>query len=325
MAKKDFYQVLGVSRDATEAQIKSAYRKLARKLHPDVNKAADATAKFREATEAYEVLSDQAKRKQYDQFGHAGPGPFGGQGGRPGPGGGYQQRSWGPGGAQGGINFEDLFGGGQGFAGMGLDEILETLGGRAAGGRQARGRGRPAHRGQDVESHLDMDFMQAAKGVTTTLRLQDESGQIQTINVHIPPGVKEGSRVRVQGKGGPGPGGQGDLFIITHIRPHPFFRREDNDIYVEVPISITESVLGGKVDVPTLEGTMTLTVPPGSSSGRKLRLKGKGISMPSGQSGDQYVVLKVVAPQSVSERAAELLKEFGKIEPYDPRKDVPWR
>ena len=211
MAKRDYYDVLGVRRDATADQVKAAYRKLARKVHPDVNKAADAPAKFREATEAYEVLSDAQKRKTYDQFGHA---AFEAQSG-PGPGG-ARTYTWT--GTGGGFDFADFFGGGRGgFMGMSLDEILEALG----GGRPGRARRREsAQRGGDVEYHLTLDFLDAVRGTTTALRLQreDQPGRSETLHVKIPPGVKDGSRVRIRGKGGIGPGGSGDLYIVTHIR-----------------------------------------------------------------------------------------------------------
>ncbi len=320
MDKRDYYDVLGVAKNASADHIRSAYRKLARKYHPDVNKAGDAASKFKEATEAYEVLSDSEKRAKYDQFGHAGPGmPFG-AGQAPG---GARTYTWtgrpGEGfGGPGGVNFEEIFGGGQGFAGMSLDEILESLGGAARRGRRGRGRPQP----QDVEYEVTLDFMQAVQGATLSLRVQGANGQEETINVKIPAGVDEGSKVRVRGKGAAG----GDLYLVTHIRTHPYFRREGGDIYVDLPIGITEAALGAKVDVPTLEGMTTLTVPPGSSSGRKLRLREKGIATAgSAARGDQYVVLKVVVPPSVSPKAGELLKEFDRAQPFDPRANVPWK
>lgn len=325
MAKRDYYDVLGVARNATNDQIKSAYRKLARKWHPDVNKASDAATRFKEASEAYEALSDPQKRKLYDQFGHAGmasgfgagPGP---SAGGPGRGQAYQ---WGTGPRQGGINFEDIFGGGQGFAGMSLDDIMEALGGgrRAGAGRRGRAPGPMQPTSQDIEHHVNLDFLQAIHGTTISLRMQLESGE-ETISVRIPPGVHEGARVRVRGKGV----GGGDLFIITHVGPHPYFRREGDDIYVDVPIGITEAVLGGKIDVPTLEGISTVTVPPGSGSGRNLRLREKGVHRPGGKGrGDEYVVLKIAVPSEVPAKAAELLRQFDQLVQFDPRASVPWK
>ncbi|MBS3735074.1 MAG: DnaJ domain-containing protein [Phycisphaerae bacterium] len=318
MAKRDYYDILGVQRDATQDKIKSAYRALARKYHPDVNKASDATEKFREATEAYEVLSDPDKRKAYDQFGHAGVSGGAPRAGAPGGG-----RTWGysPGGR--GVRFEDVFGGGESaFMGMGLDEILEQLGGM---GRRRRSGGRAAtRRGADLQYDLTLDFMAAVRGTTTSVRLR-HNGQSQTVSVKIPPGVREGSKIRLRGKGRSGPGGSGDLYIVTHIRPHPYFRRDANDIIVEVPISITEAALGAKVDVPTIDGMTQVTVPPGSASSRKLRLRGRGVApVGGGKRGDQYVVLKIVPPETVSDEGRALLEQFDDVETFEPRANVPW-
>ncbi len=333
MAKRDYYEILGLSREAKEADIKSAYRKAARKYHPDVNKASDAAERFAEATEAYEVLSDPEKRKLYDQYGHAGvtgQGPGGPRGGR---------TQWGPPPGEGfGVDFEDLFGGGgarggEGFVGMSLDDILNALRGGApgAGARAGRSARRPAPApAADLEHHLTLDFLQAVQGTTTVLQLQvpDESGapRTETIHVKIPPGVKEGSKIRVPGKGGLGRRGRGDLYITCHVNPHPYFRREGNDLSVTVPISLSEAALGAKVDVPTIDGVMTVTIPPGMSGGRKLRLRGKGVASVKGSArGDQYVEIRIAVPPTLSDRGRELLEELRRTDPYDPRKDVPWR
>jgi len=323
--KRDFYDVLGVKKGATAAQIKSAYRKLARKYHPDVNKASDATEKFQEATEAYGVLSDDKKRQTYDQFGMAaftqgaagGP-PPGWGGGRGGPGMGGQRVN---------INFADIFGGaggggGGGFAGMGLDEILEALGGGAPR-RSARGRRPgPAPKGQDVEYRVMLDFLQGIRGTELSLKVDS-----QNISVKIPAGVKDGQKIRLRGKGHPGHGGNGDLLIECKIRKHLYFHREGHNITVEVPISITEAALGAKVDVPTIDGITTVTVPAGVASGRRLRLKEKGV-LPAGKDktrGDQYVTLKIVPPEKLSKEGRELLEKFDKKNHYDPRADAPWK
>jgi curved DNA-binding protein len=330
--QRDYYDILGVKRNASAADIKSAYRKLARKYHPDVNKAADAGAKFREATKAYEVLSDPEKRKTYDQFG---PDAFerGGPGARPGgPGG--PGAAGGPGGVR--VDFRDIGdifgggGGGHGFMGMSLDEIMEALGGRArrsgrraGGGRSTRG---PAPKGQDLEHTLQLDFMQALYGTQASLQITGGDGS-QTITVKIPPGVKDGQRIRVRGKGGEGPGGAGDLYIVCQIRPHPYYRREGNDLYVDVPISVTEATLGGKIDVPTIDGMTTVTIPPGTPSGRKLRLREKGVQ-PADKSksrGDQYVVVKIVPPTELSDKASELMQQFADVTDNDPRAEAPWK
>ncbi|HUS47621.1 MAG TPA: DnaJ C-terminal domain-containing protein [Phycisphaerae bacterium] len=316
MGNRDYYDVLGVSRNAGEAEIKSAYRRMARKYHPDVNKASDASDRFKEATEAYEVLIDPQKRKMYDQFGHARAGAAAGPGAR--------TYTWTSTGAAPDFNFEDIFGGfTSGFVGMGLDEILERLGGGPS--RRSARRG-PAPKGADLEYNLTLDFMAALRGTTAAIRLQSPDGESETINVKIPPGVHDGSKVRVRGKGNQGPGGRGDLYIITAVRPHPYFRREGGDIYVDVPVSITEAALGAKVDVPTTDGMMTIKVPPGSAGSRKLRLRGKGAPSADGKTrGDQYVVLRIVPPEKISPRGADLLKQFDESEKFDPRANVPWK
>jgi DnaJ-class molecular chaperone len=326
MAKRDFYDILGVSRDASASQIKSAYRKLARKYHPDVNKAEDSSEKFTEATEAYEVLSDSKKRKLYDQFGHAGlggapgAGPAGGRvythagGRRPGTGAGGR-----------GFNVGDFFEGSSGFMGMSLDELLQSLGGGRTT-RKARGR-RENTKGADLEYPITLDFLQAAKGVATTIRIRREGGGAdgtEVIEVKIPPGVREGQKVRIRGKGQVAPRGPaGDLYIIVHIAPHAYFRRDGSDVFVDVPVSITEAALGAKVDVPTIDGMTTVTIPPGTSGSQKLRLKGKGIAAGNGR-GDQYVVLKIAVPKKPSPAAKELLEKLAKLDDADPRKDAPW-
>ncbi len=319
MAKRDFYDILGLSRSATDAQVKSAYRKLARKYHPDVNKAADAEDKFKEATEAYEVLSDPKKRQMYDQFGHAGPNVGYGPAGRGGP----RVYTHAGGRGVGGFDFADFFGGGggSGFAGMGLDDILQALGG--AGPRRSRRAPTPP-KGADTQYEIKLDFLQAVSGSSVSLKVhrKDPSGKsrTETINVKIPAGVKEGAKIRVRGKGAEGPGGFGDLYIITHINPHPYFRKEGDDIYVEVPVSIVEATLGAKVDVPTLDGMTSVKIPAGTNSSRKLRLKGKGVKQ-----GDQYVIIKIVPPEKVSQESQKLLRQFESQEKFDPRADVSWK
>lgn len=324
---RDYYEILGVSKSAKDDEIKKAYRKLARKYHPDVNKAEDASRKFREATEAYDVLSDPEKRKIYDQFGHAGlkgGGPDGaGAGGfRPGRGGGTYTWT-----GQGGGGFEDMFsgpggGGASGFMNMHLDEILEQLG--MGGGRRARS-ARP-RKGQDFESEVTLDFIDAARGKTISMTFQrPDTGKAETLKVRIPAGVEDGSKVRLKGKGAAGPAGAGDLYIRVRVNKHPYFKRSGKDISIEVPISITEAALGAKVDVPTLEGMTTVKIPAGTPSSRQLRLRGKGIAPAQGDPGDLLVSLKIQPPESLSEAGRKLLEEFAETEPSDPRKNVGWK
>lgn len=326
MAKRDYYDVLGVGRTASADEIKTAYRKLVRKYHPDANKAADAADRFKEATEAYDVLSDAEKRKKYDQFGHAGPQAFGG--GRGGPGG----RGGAYGGAGGeGVTFDfgDIFGGGSGFGGMSMEEILEALGGRMGGPRRGRGGTKaPPRRGADSETHLTLEFMDAVRGSTVRLRMSregEEGGAGEALDVRIPPGVKEGSRIRVRGKGGQGGGGAGDLYIVVHVNPHPYFRREGDDIHVTVPIGITEAAMGARVEVPTIDGTMVMTIPPATKSSQRLRLRGKGAPRSGGERGDQHVFLEIVPPPELTDKQKALLEQFDRERPFDPRAEAPWK
>ncbi|HET6427963.1 MAG TPA: DnaJ C-terminal domain-containing protein [Phycisphaerae bacterium] len=314
MPQRDYYDILGVDRGASAEQIKAGYRKVARKVHPDVCKDPDAAEKFKEATAAYEVLSDPQKRKQYDRFGHAGPGVAGAGPGR------QRVYTWGPG-AQGpfagGMGFEDAFSSSP-FSGMSLKDILEALAGR---GRRAGKRRRAAPMAQDVEYPITLDFLQAARGCTTRLQLRQDDVAGPQIDVRIPAGVREGSKIRLRGKG---PGG-GDLYIVTHIRAHPYFRRDGNDVYVDLPVSVGEAARGATVSVPTIDGPTNLKVPPGSSSGMKLRLRDRGIPDPKTHlRGHQYAVIKIVLPSTISEEGGKLLEEFDRTDPVDPRKKAPW-
>jgi DnaJ-class molecular chaperone len=316
MAKRDYYDVLGVSRGASDADIKRAYRKLARKYHPDVNKSPGSIDKFKEATEAYEVLSDKKKRGMYDEFGHAG-GPRMSAG--PGPGA--------------GVNFQDFFsgaapggggGGDGGFTGMGLDDILQMLRGKRSNSRKRHPRQKV---NLNIEQRVTLEFMQAALGTTVPILLRRGGGpdaRSETIEVKIPPGVHNGAKIRVRGKGAEQRGGeQGDLYIIISVKAHPFFMVKGKDITVEVPISITEAALGAKIDVPGIDGMTTVTIPPGTTSGQRLRLRNKGIGSPS-KRGDQFVLIKIVVDKKISAKGRELLEEFQLCEQSDPRKDVPW-
>jgi DnaJ-class molecular chaperone len=300
---RDYYEVLGVPHSASEADIKKAYRKLARQYHPDRNPGdKGAATKFKELQDAYDILSDPAKRQQYDQFGFVGPQP-GGM----------------PGGGFGGAGFdassiEEMlrrsgFGGfGRGGAaegGIDLGEILGGFGGRRG---SARGRRPPAA----VESELTIPFQTAALGGKVGLQIDGHE-----IEVKVPAGVENGKKLRLAGQG---PNGA-DLIVQLRIAPHPYFRREGNDVILDVPLTLSEAVLGTKVDVPTLDGTrLTVKVPPGTSSHARLRLRGKGIA-----GGDQYIEIKVVVPAPANDRSRELIEEFARETPQrDPRLDLPW-
>ena len=328
MATKDFYKTLGVSEKASAEELKKAYRKLAKKYHPDVTGGDKAKeAKFKEISEAYETLGDEKKRAQYDEMRSN---PF--AGGMPGgarPGGGF-----GGGGAQ-GFDVNDLFSqfGGRGAGGRvytytpgggpnesggpdlgGLGDIFEMFRGQQAGGG-ARARQQP-RRGQDVVAKLEIDLPDAALGAEKTVTVDGKQ-----LKIKIPAGVTSGKTIRLAGQGEPAPGKgaqAGDLLIELSERAHPRFRRRaDNpaDIEVDVPVPVDVAVLGGKAQVQTLEGTMVnLSIPPGSSSGRKLRLKEKGAMQSGGKPrGDLYAVVSVQVPSEIPPRARELMEEFAKL------------
>ena len=336
MAKRDYYEVLGTSRGASEEEIRSAYRRLARKYHPDLNPGnKQAEAHFKEINEAYEVISDPEKRKAYDQFGPdfahfragagaagAGPGPGAGPGGFrytwPGEGSPFDDASF------------EAFGGAGGGEGASIfEELFSRMGGRA--GRGARGAGRAGMRGQDAEAPITLSFEQAVNGVLTTLTVQrpagDGSMRPERLEVRIPPGVRDGQRLRLRGKGSPGVGGGplGDLYLVIQVEPHPYFRREGQDIYIDVPISISEAALGTTVEVPTIHGRTAVRIPPGTASGTKLRLRGQGVSDAQGIGrGDQYCVIKIVPPRKLSDEQRKVFEQLRAAEAENPRADVPW-
>jgi DnaJ-class molecular chaperone len=292
---RDYYEVLGVARDASESEIKKAYRKLARQHHPDRNPGdAQAEKRFKEIQEAYDVLSDKTRRAQYDRFGFAGPhagagqGPFGAGG---------QGFEW----QGGGINLEDIlrqFGGGMGSGGGG-GEAPDFFG-------RTRRRNRRAAPLKEAEADLAIPFLKAALGGSVSVQVDGRE-----LTVKVPAGVEDGKKLRL---GGQAPGG-GDLIVKLHIEPHPYFRREGNHVVIEVPISVSEALLGARVDVPTLDGTfLTVKVPAGTSSGARLRLRGKGIA-----GGDQLVEIKIAAFAASDDRSRELVEELARLNPQSPR------
>jgi DnaJ-class molecular chaperone len=326
-AKRDMYEVLGVSRHATADEIRAAHRRLARKLHPDINKGPDAAAKFAELQDAYEVLSDPEKRKTYDQFGHAGLGgpPPGAEGG-----------PWGgPGGQRPGTYTWTNVGGRGGPSRGNVDpsdigEIFEEMfGGRAGGpfGGGFGGRSRPkarATKGRDVERTIEVGFLDAVRGVTTSVRIARASGT-QTLEVRIPPGTLDGAKLRVRGEGMEAESGgpRGDLILEVRVGSHPVFRHEGGDLVVDLPLTIAEAALGARIRVPTLTGSLELTVPPGTSTGQRLRLRGQGISADHGGSGDLMAVARIVAPKDLSSADREALKAMAP-RLGDPRTGPGW-
>lgn len=350
VSKRDYYEVLGVGKDATKDEIKKAYRKLARKYHPDVNKESDAADKFKEVKEAYEVLSNDQKRAQYDQFGHAGP------------------QSQGFGG----------FGGAQDFGGFG--DIFDMFFG---GGGRRRDPNAP-QQGADLQYTMELTFEEAIFGKEADIKIPKEetcdtcsgsgakpgtkiktcshcngTGQLnmeqntpfgkvinrrvcnycsgtgkiipekcktcggtgrvkkrRTIHISIPAGIDEGQQIRVSGKGEAGINGgpPGDLFVVVKIRPHEFFRRDGDHIFCELPLTFTQAALGDEVEVPTVHGKVKLKIPAGTQSGKTFRLKGKGAPNVRGYGhGDQHVKVKVITPTKLTERQKELLREFNEI------------
>jgi molecular chaperone DnaJ len=372
-AKTDYYQLLGVSRNASLKEIRQAYRRLARKYHPDLNPGdKSAEEKFKQIQEAYEVLSDPKKRQMYDRYGfyaenlEAAPPPGAGTGGFQFNFGGFDFSY--PGDFN-EASFRDLFA--QFFRGA-----------RAAGFEPER-----AERGEDLEVPLEIDFWDAVRGAVkkvTVSRLVScaacrgtgsagpeqtctrcgGSGQVQpsvgvlrfrmtcpgcggtgrlrtlcrtcggdgrvaqaeTLDVRIPPGVDTGSRIRVPGYGNDGRfgGPAGDLYLRLTVRPHPFFERRGLDLYTVVPITLTEAALGAKIEVPTIDGRALLRIPPGTSSGQKFRLRGKGVPSPRdpGHRGDQFVEVQIVVPRPVDERVRNLLRELDRLAPENPRRDL---
>ena len=324
MDYKDYYQVLGIAKNASEKEIKQAFRKLARKHHPDVNPGdRGAEQKFKEINEAHEVLSDPEKRRKYDQLGAnwkqyeqyaRGPSPSGF--------GGFRVDFGGPGGGGGG--FSDFF---KTFFGGGID--LDDLFGQPSGGgfrsgrreRSARGFGAAPEAARDVSAVVEVSLEEAHQGTTRRLSVEGSPGA-ESFEVRIPAGVKEGSKVRVSGKGEKSLGGNaGDLYLEVKVKPHPLYRREGDDLYVDVPVTFAEATLGAEIEVPTLSGRARIRVPAGSQTGRLMRLKGKGMPRLKGAEppGDLFAKLVVVVPKELQPRELELVKELQTLRSDNPR------
>ena len=376
-AKTDYYELLGVSRKANAKDIRAAFRKLARKYHPDLNpgdKAAE--EKFKQLQEAYDVLSDTKKRQMYDQYGFYSENvPTGDYG--PGAGGGSN------------VNFDFGgfdFGGGSGAQGASGSSFRDLFSQFFSGRGRAGDFDEEAEPGGALEYQLEIDFWDAVRGGVKKLQItrldtcetchgtgavgtpqicpvcngtgtiQQAAGKMkfnvpctrcggtgklrtpcktcggegrvrrtETIDVRIPAGVASGGRVRVPGKGNAGTMGSppGDLYLLVEVKPHPYFERRGNDLYTKVPVTVSEATLGAKVEVPTIDGRSLVRIPPGTNSGRTLRLREKGVpSARNGARGDQYVEIQVVVPQPTDERVRNIMKELEAVAPEDPRKDL---
>ncbi len=340
---KDYYRILGVDRSADEKTIKSAYRRLARKHHPDVARDPSSVERFKEINEAYEVLSDPEKRRRYDSLGadwqryaQQGPGPGGGVGVEYGDLGDFSDF------------FRTIFGdlgvrmGGRasrragGFGDLGLEDLL---------GEGFRGRARPPRRGEDVQASVEITLEEAFHGTRKTFTLElDEpcptcagAGHVggrpcatcrgqgwqrgrRQIDVKIPAGVRTGQRVRVAGEGGGPPGRRGDLYLTVTVTPHPLFERKGDDVHLELPVTAPEAALGATVDVPTLRGRVSMKVPPGTSSGRTFRLPGYGMPrVRDGGSGDQLVRIKIVMPADLAPAERDLYRKLAELRRDNPR------
>jgi curved DNA-binding protein len=309
MEFKDYYKTMGVARDATQDEIKRAYRKLARKYHPDVSKEADAEVRFKELGEAYEVLKDAEKRAAYDQLG---ANYKGGQEFRPPP-------DWNAG-------FEFSGGGFDGGDGSDYSDFFASLFGRSfhAGGS---GRAQPHAKGEDHHAKVLIDLEDTFQGAIRTITLRvpgvDAQGHVVTtdriLNVTIPKGIREGQHIRLSGQGSPGAGEgkAGDLYLQIEFRTHPLYRFDGRDLYLDLPVAPWEAALGAMVKVPTLGGIVELKIPEGSVSGRKMRLKGRGI--PGNPPGDCYVILTIALPPADTESAKALYRKMEQELNFNPR------
>lgn len=312
MQYKDYYRIMGVGRDATQDEIKRAYRKLARKYHPDVSKESDAETRFKEVGEAYEVLKDPEKRAAYDQLGADWKA---GQEFRPPP-------DWDTG-------FEFSGGGFTAGDSSAFSDFFESLfGGRGMGGfQQRRGSAGFGARGEDHHAKILIDLEDALEGASRAITLTspgvDSEGHVRTrqrtLNVRIPKGVRPGQHIRLSGQGSSGVGGgsAGDLYLEVEFRPHPLYRVEGADLHLTVPLAPWEAALGAKIQVPTPKGAVDLTIPANSSAGRKLRLKGRGL--PGKNPGDLYVTIEIVSPPAGSEKQKKAYRDFADAFDFDPR------
>jgi DnaJ-class molecular chaperone len=326
---EDYYNILGVPKNASQADIQKAYRDLARKYHPDMNPN-DKTAKkkFQKVQAAFDVLNNPEKREMYDRYGSSFETM--GAGGEP-----QGARTWGwsPG------------AGGAGPGGFGVEDIDlsqflgERFGQEAPGGagdlfgqfRRAAGKfrkpaGASPQRGGDLSQELQIPFATSITGGEVQIKVQRPGGKAETLEVKIPAGIEDGKKIRIRGHGQPAPRGgtPGDILLTIHVLPHPYFHRRGNQLHVRVPVTLGEAVLGAKVDVPTPSGAVTLSVPPGTSSGAKLRVKGHGVAPKSGAPGDLLAEIQIVLPKQISDADRQAIRQIDEHYSQDPRHDLRW-
>ena len=313
---EDYYKTLELNRGASQAEIDKAYAKLARKYHPDVNpEDKGAKKKFQQIQAAYDVLKDPKKRELYDRYGSA-----------------FEQAAQGGGGPRGGgttwsfnagpedFDFAQFFGG---QAPGGFADMFGQMRGRG-GGR--RGRATAGMPGADVTAEVEIPFQLSIGGGDTQLTLQHEGGESETLTVHIPAGIEDGKKLRLRGRGEPGMNGgpRGNLLVTIRVTPHPYFTRRGDNLYVRLPLSLREAAEGAKVDVPTPKGTVSLRVPPNSSSGRKLRIKGHGVAAQGKPPGDLFAEVQIMLPPKLEESDVAKIREIDERSPIDPRRDLRW-
>ena len=332
--KRDYYEVLGIPKSSSPEEIKKAYRKLARKYHPDANRNdPSAVTKFKEVQEAYEVLSDTKKRQSYDQFGHASvtsanaadaaaAAAAAGRGA-----GGFRYSTQTPGGAT------------MDFGEVDLNDLLQSF----LGGNRGRGRGGPSGPagpgggfgrqapveeapGKDITYPVTISFEQAIRGTNVDVRLNTPDRSIdETLSVKVPAGIEDGKTVAARGKGQPGSNGQrGDLLIVVHVEPHAYFRRDGDDIDLDLPVSLAEAARGATISVPTVDGPVDLHVPAGIGSGKRLRIRGRGVKHKDDTRGDQYCRILIQLPPDLTDDDKQKLAAIEQSHPFNARKDVRW-
>ncbi len=296
---KDYYKIMGLAPNATEQEIKTAYRRLARKYHPDLSKESNAEEQFKEMGEAYETLKDPSKRAQYDE--HLKNREFHGQAQQQ-TGNNRSYQSNGPGFTNSEFNDGSEF----------SSDFFESLFGHPRAQNQAMA-------GQDYHGKININLEEAFNGTIKSIQIPTESNKNQTLNVKIPAGVKSGQQIRLPGQGAPGinKGPRGDLYLTVDVMKHPLFDVKDNDIYLTLPLTPWEAALGATLVVPTLSGKIDLKIPPGSQGGQKLRIKNRGLPGPT--PGNQYVLLKIITPPATSDAAKELYKKMAEVMPFNPR------